>query len=224
MGLGFAGLKYLPLPEVTAIRFVTPVLLVLFAAVLLGERIRLIRISAVLVGLVGVVIITTPRFSEGLGTWAEFGALLTLTSAGLAALAQVFVKMMASTERTAAIVFWFSVTSATLSLVTVPFGWVWPDLQEAALLTGAGLIGGTGQMLLTSSYRFADAGVLAPFTYISMLWSIAIGYIWFAEVPTAPMLTGAGLIILAGVVIVLRERQLGQGQTARRKVASKALQ
>ena len=79
-------------------------------------------------------------------------------------------------------------------------------------------------MLLTSSYRFADAGVLAPFTYISMLWSIAIGYIWFAEVPTAPMLTGAGLIILAGVVIVLRERQLGQGQTARRKVASKALQ
>lgn len=224
MGLGFAGLKYLPLPEVTAIRFVTPVLLVLFAAVLLGERIRLIRISAVLVGLVGVVIITTPRFSEGLGTWAAFGALLTLTSAGLAALAQVFVKMMASTERTAAIVFWFSVTSATLSLVTVPFGWVWPDLREAALLTGAGLIGGTGQMLLTSSYRFADAGVLAPFTYISMLWSIAIGYIWFAEVPTAPMLTGAGLIILAGVVIVLRERQLGQGQTARRKVASKALQ
>lgn len=224
MGLGFAGLKYLPLPEVTAIRFLTPVLIVLLAALFLGERIRLVRISAVLVGLVGVVVISAPRFSGGFGTAAALGVFLTLASAGLAALAQIFVKAMAGKEKTAAIVFWFSVTSATLSLTTFPFGWVWPTAPEYALLIGAGLVGGCGQLLLTSSYRFADAGVLAPFTYVSMLWSIVIGYFWFREVPTAPMLLGAGLIILAGVVIVTRERQLGGGGTAQRKVDAKGLQ
>lgn len=224
MGMGFAGLRYLPLPEVTAIRFLTPVILVILAAVILGERVRLVRISAVLVGLLGVVIITAPRFSGGLATTAAWGVLLTLGSAGVAALAQVFVKAMSGTEKTTAIVFWFSVTSATLSLVTLPFGWVMPGPGETAMLVGAGVIGGLGQIFLTSSYRFADAGVLAPFTYVSMLWSIAIGYLWFAEVPTGPMLAGAGLIILAGVVIVLREQQLGRGETARRKVAAKGLQ
>lgn len=224
MGLGFAGLKYLPLPEVTAIRFLTPVLLVLLAALLLGERIRLVRISAVLLGLVGVIIITAPRFSGGLGTAAGFGAALTLASAGLAALAQVFVKLMAGSEKTAAIVFWFSVTSGTLSLLTLPFGWVWPTPAETALLIGAGLIGGTGQLLLTASYRFADAGVLAPFTYVSMLWSIVIGYVWFSEAPTVTMIAGASLIILAGIIIVYRERQIGQGKTAERKVEAKGLQ
>ncbi|EAR52860.1 Putative transporter, RarD family, DMT superfamily protein [Oceanicola granulosus HTCC2516] len=223
MGLGFAGLKYLPLPEVTAIRFVTPVFLVVLAALMLGERLRLVRISAVLVGLVGVVIITAPRFSAGLGSNAALGALLTLGSASLAALAQVFVKSMSGRETTAAIVFYFSLTAATLSLLTIPFGWVMPFGIEWVWLAGAGLVGGIGQILLTASYRHADAGVLAPFTYISMLWSIVIGYFWFGEVPTLPMLGGAGLIILAGVAIVLRERQLGLRTTAERQVAAKTM-
>ena len=90
MGLGFAGLKLLPLPEVTAIRFVTPVVLVILAALILGERLRLIRISAVVVGLIGVVVITAPRFSAGIGTAEAFGAILTLGSACMAALAQIF--------------------------------------------------------------------------------------------------------------------------------------
>ncbi len=224
MGMGFAGLRYLPLPEVTAIRFLTPVILLILAAVILGERIRMVRISAVLVGLVGVVVITAPRFSEGLASTAALGAILTLASACAAALAQVFVKAMSGTESTAAIVFWFSCTSAVLSLLTAPFGWVMPGPEEAALLVGAGLIGGVGQILLTSSYRFADAGVVAPFTYVSMLWSVVIGYFWFREIPTLPMLAGSALIILAGIVIVLRERQIGRGETARRKVAAKGLQ
>ena len=154
--------------------------------------------------------------------WVTAGAMM--GPAVMAALAQVFIKSMSSTESTTAIVFWFSVTSATLSLITLPFGWVWPTATEAAYLIGAGLIGGCGQLLLTSSYRFADAGVVAPFTYVSMLWAIVIGYLWFDEVPTVPMLLGSGLIILAGVIIVLRERRLGGGNTARRKVEAKGLQ
>ena len=223
MGLGFAGLAYLPLPEVTAIRFTTPILLVVLAAIILGERIRLVRISAVMVGLIGVVVILWPRLGGGLDAGA-FGALLTLGSALMAAFAQVFVKSMAGTEKTAAIVFYFSMTAALLSLLTLPFGWVIPTPRELALLVTAGLIGGVGQILLTSSYRFADAGVLAPFTYVSMLWALVIGYVFFAEVPTVPMLSGAALIIGAGALIVWRERQLGQEKTAQRKVDAKGLQ
>ncbi|WP_377509785.1 DMT family transporter [Octadecabacter sp. R77987] len=224
MGLGFAGLKYLPLPEVTAIRFVTPVVMLILAALLLGERLRLVRISAVTVGLIGVVIIVWPRLSAGAGTTEAFGAMIVLGSACLAALAQVFVKSMAGRESTAAIVFYFALTASVLSLFTLPFGWVWPTWQEAVLLVGAGIVGGIGQILLTSSYRFAEAGVLAPFTYVSMLWSIIIGYVWFLEIPTPQMLFGAGLIILAGVIIVYRERQLGTQKTARRKVEAKGIQ
>lgn len=224
MGLGFAGLKFLPLPEVTAIRFVTPIVMVVLAALILGEKFRAVRIAAVLLGFVGVVIIVAPRLSVGLGSVEALGVGLTLGSACLAALAQVFVKGMAGQESTTAIVFWFSMTSAVLSLVTLPFGWVWPNGAEWALLVGAGVVGGLGQILLTSSYRFAEAGVLAPFTYVSMLWSVLIGWIWFSEVPTASMTIGAGFVIGAGVIIVLRERALGRDETARRKVRAKGLQ
>lgn len=223
MGLGFAGLKYLPLPEVTALRFVTPVLIVLFAALMLGERIRLIRISAVVAGLAGVVVILAPRLDVAGDATELFGAGLVLASAALAALAQIFVKSMAGREHTAAIVFYFSLTATVMSLTTVPFGWIWLTGREYALLIGAGLIGGAGQILLTTSYRFADAGALAPFTYVAMLWSLGIGWFVFAEAPTLPMLAGASLIIAAGVAIWLRERQLGKRLATEGKVGAKEL-
>jgi drug/metabolite transporter (DMT)-like permease len=132
--------------------------------------------------------------------------------------AQVFIKLMSSTERTAAIVFYFSLTATCLSLLTIPFGWVMPAGREWVWLIGAGVLGGIGQILLTASYRFTEAGVLAPFTYVSMIWALILGYFVFNEVPTLPMLGGAGLVIAAGVAIVLRERHLGLEQTALGKV------
>ena len=213
MGLTFASLKYLPLPEVTALRFVTPILIVLLAALLLGEQIRLMRITAVAVGLLGVLVILWPRLGAslaGAGQREMIGAMMVLASAGFAAFAQISLKRMAGVEKTAAIVFFFSMTSMLISLFSLPFGWVWPQRYEWLFLIGAGVIGGAGQILLTSSYRFADAGVLAPFTYVSMIWSLLIGYFIFGEAPTWAMLAGALLIILSGVAIVLRERQLGK--------------
>ncbi|ROU03016.1 DMT family transporter [Histidinibacterium lentulum] len=224
MGLGFAGLKFLPLPEVTALRFITPVIIVVLAALMLGERFRLVRLGAVVMGLVGVTIITLPRFTAGFGTAEALGAVLTLGSAAMAALAQIFVKSMSGRESTAAIVFYFSMTAAVLSLLTLPFGWVWPRGLDWIWLIGCGLLGGVGQILLTASYRHADAGVLAPFTYVTMLWAVVIGYVWFGEVPTWTMLGGAALIISAGIVIVWRERQLGRETTAERKVVAKGYQ
>lgn len=225
MGLGFAGLKFLPLPEVTALRFITPILIVVFAALILREQVRLLRVSAVLMGLVGVMIILWPRLAAGLagaGHREIVGAAMVLGSAAFAAFAQIFIKRMASVERTAAIVFYFSLTSMILSLFSVPFGWVWPTGQELALLVGAGLVGGVGQIFLTSSYRFADASVLAPFTYVSMIWALLIGYFIFAEVPTLMMLAGAALVILSGVVILLREQQLARRHNAVQKETRQA--
>jgi drug/metabolite transporter (DMT)-like permease len=224
MGLGFTGLRYLPLPEVTALQFVTPILIVLFAALMLGERIRLIRISAVVAGLLGVAVILWPRMTVT-GNGAElFGASLVLCSAGLAALAQIFVKSMAGREGTVAIVFYFSLTATVLSLFTIPFGWVWPTPWEFGLLIGAGVLGGIGQIVLTTSYLHADAGVLAPFTYVSMLWALIFGFVFFDEAPTVPMLSGAALIIAAGVAIWLRERQLGKRMATEGKVGAKGMQ
>ncbi len=224
MGLGFLGLKYLPLPEVTALRFATPIMIVVLAALMLGERVRLIRLSAVAVGLLGVLVILWPRLTVD-GSAAElFGAAIVLASALCAAFAQIFVKRMTGTEHTAAIVFYFSLTATTLSLLTLPFGWVWPEGWEWAFLIGAGLFGVAGQLLLTSSYRYAEAGTLAPFTYVSMIWAILIGWFVFGEMPTVAMLLGSVLIIGAGFAIFLRERQLGLKRVAEGKVRAKGWQ
>lgn len=211
MAFGFAGLGLLPLPEVTALRFASPIFVVVLAALMLGERIRLFRTAAVLLGLVGVVVVLWPRLGgmSDLGAdTAALGALFCLLSAALAALAHVFIRKMVATESTSAIVFWFTITSTTLSLLTLPFGWVVPSPEVAGLLVAAGLVGGAGQILLTSAYRFAPASVVAPFDYASMLLALIVGYFVFSEVPTAPMLAGAALVMVSGGLIIWRERQL----------------
>jgi drug/metabolite transporter (DMT)-like permease len=221
MGLGFAGLGLLPLPEVTAIGYAAPILTVIFAAMFLGEQVRAFRLGAVALGLLGVVVVLSPRLSvftdPAADSRAALGAMVVLMGAVCAALAQVFVRKLVQTERTSAIVFWFSVTASALSLLTLPFGWVVPSPAEAALLVGAGFLGGAGQILLTSAYRHADASVVAPFEYASMLLAIVIGYVVFGEVPTLVMLGGVTLIILAGILIIWRERQLGLARARQRK-------
>lgn len=220
MGLGFAGLAYLPLPEVTAIGYAAPLLTVVFAAMFLGEEVRAFRISAVALGMTGVLIVLAPRLSispDKAGTTEAFGAMLVLGGAVFAALAQVFVRKLVNTEKTAAIVFYFSLTATALSLITLPFGWVWPTATETTLLVTAGLLGGLGQILLTSSYREADASLVAPFDYASMIFALLIGYFAFAEIPSWTMLGGAALIVSAGVLIIWRERHLGLERARQRK-------
>ncbi|MEP2954596.1 MAG: DMT family transporter [Sulfitobacter sp.] len=220
MGLTFTGLGLLPLPEVTAIGFATPIFTVILAAVLLGEQIRLIRVTAVAVGLVGVMIILWPRFSN-IGTMeqtATIGALLILMATMVRSLVQIHIRQLVQNEDTAAIVFYFSVTASVLALFTLPFGWVMPDLQTFGLLVLAGLIGGVAQILITSAYRFGSASMLAPYDYTSMLFAILLGYVFFAELPTMMMLAGAALVISAGALVIWRERQLGMERGKARSV------
>jgi drug/metabolite transporter (DMT)-like permease len=220
MGLGFSGLAYLPLPEVTAIGYAAPLLTVIFAAMFLGEEVRLFRIGTVALGMIGVLIVLSPRLTVlrgGAGYEQAFGAVVVLGGALFAALAQVTVRKLVATERTAVIVFWFSLTATVLSLITIPFGWVRPTPGEAALLVGAGLLGGMGQILLTSAYREADASLVAPFDYASMIFALLIGWFVFAEAPSLTVLGGAALVVLAGLLIIWRERRLGLERARQRK-------
>ncbi len=218
MGLGFAGLGLLPLPEVTALGYAAPILVVVFGAMFLGERVRAVRLVAVAMGLAGVLVVLSPRLTVTgeIGAREALGAVVTLGGAVFAALAQVFVRRLTMTEGTASIVFWFSLTATVLSLVTLPFGWVVPAPREALLLVLAGLLGGVGQILLTSAYRNAEAGLVAPFDYASMLLAVGIGYAVFDEVPARTTLIGAAVIIAAGILIIWRERRLGLERAAER--------
>ena len=180
MGLGFTALGLLPLPEATALGYAAPLLTVIFAAMFLGEQVRAFRLSAVFFGLFGVVIVLLPRLTlTSLGDASKLqtiGAMAALLGAVFAALAQVFVRKLMHTEATPP----SSSTSRSpppcCRSLTLPFGWVVPTAREAALLVGAGLLGGIGQILLTESYRHAETGVIAPFEYVSMLLALVLGY------------------------------------------------
>ncbi len=211
MALTFIGLSLLPLPEVTAIGFATPIFTLIFAALLLGETIRRVRISAVAIGLVGVTTMLSPRLGGGdnLSTLAAVGALCVLVATILRGLVQIHIRRLVQTEHTAAIVFYFSLTASALGLLTLPFGWVFPTTTTLTMLVASGLIGGVAQILITSSYRFAPASLLAPYDYVSMLFAVILGYVWFAELPTLVMLAGATLVIFGNGIVIWRESRLG---------------
>ena len=105
-----------------------------------------------------------------------------------------------------------------LGLLTLPFGWVMPDARTFALLVTTGFLGGIGQIFLTSAYRYGEASLVAPFEYVSMILSVAIGWFLFSEAATPVMLAGASLVILAGILIIWRERKLGLERNRQRKV------
>ena len=213
MGLGFFALTRLPLPEATAIGYAAPLLIVMFSALLLKEKVHAFRWTAVVVGLVGVVIILWPRltvFSSGtMDDAATTGAIASFAAAIMAAFAMMQVRKLVQTERTEAIVVYFFICATILSLLTIPFGWVMPTPHQAVLLICAGFVGGIGQLLLTSCYRYADMSVIAPFEYVSLILTIIIGFVVFADVPTVTMLIGAVIIVCSGIAVILREHYLG---------------
>lgn len=222
MGLNFTAAGFLPLPEITAIGFTTPLLIVVFASIMLGERVGVYRISAVLVGLIGVLIIVEPRLTLGeMGVAQDammLGVILAITAAACAALAQIQIRKMVQVERTSAIIFYFCITASVFSLSTVGT-WVWPSPPQFFILILIGILGGVGQIMLTKAYRYAPASVIAPFDYTAMIFALGIGYFAFTELPSAQMILGAGIVIAAGVFVILREARLGlrRGQARRAK-------
>jgi drug/metabolite transporter (DMT)-like permease len=223
MALGFFALTRLPLPEAITLNYAQPLLVVVFSAIFLHETIRVFRWSAVVVGLVGVLIISWPTltlFTGGgaMGNEEALGVIAALAAAAVSAVALILVRSLVHTERTGTIVLWFSLTATVISLVTYPFGWASLTGMQAALLIGSGLCGGLAQLLMTEGYRHAEVSTVAPFEYTSMILGIAVGYFAFGDVPTIHMLVGGLIVVGAGIFIIWREQRLG----LERRAASKA--
>ena len=169
----------------------------------------------------GIVIILWPRFTllggGEVDDTAFLGAMLALLSAIFSAFAAIFIRSMTRTESTGAIVIYFALIASVLSLASLPFGWVVPDPTTAVLLVLTGLLGGVGQIVMTTAYRHADAATIASFEYASMLWGIAFGYLFFREAPTTSVIVGGAIVMGAGIFIIFRERQLGLQRKRQRK-------
>ncbi|WP_245413369.1 DMT family transporter [Mangrovicella endophytica] len=221
MSLGFFALSRLPYPEWISISYAAPLLTVVFAAVFLRETVRAYRWSAVVIGLLGVLVVTTPNMGI-MGSVPDarttIGITASLVSAAFSAVAMIQIRRLVRHEKTATIVVYFSLTSTGLSLLTIVFGWVWPTPEQAALLVAAGLCGGVGQLLLTACYRYADASTIAPFEYTSLILAIGIGYALFGEAIGASTLIGSTIVVAAGIFIIWRESRLGLPRRESRRV------
>ena len=168
-------------------------------------------------------IVMAPRLSldpQTMTTGASLGALFTLAAAALRGLVQIHIRKMVATEHTGAIVFYFSITTTCLSLLSIPFGWIWATPYSLTLMIGAGLFGSVAQIMVTSSYRFGAASMLAPFDYVSLIFASIVGYFLFAETPTFSMIIGALLVAIGGIVIIWRERTLGMERNKDRAITA----
>jgi len=214
MFCNFGALARLPLIEANAISFTSPLFSVALAALVLKERVRIYRWSAVTNGFLGVLVVLSPHFSGEeltlvLASAASIvGVVYALAGSACNAATMIQTRRLTQSETTSSIVFYFSLICAIAGLVTWPFGWVKPTGTEFAALVGIGLLGGVGHILLTESYRHASASVVAPFDYTAMIWALVLGYAMFGEMPTAIILLGSAIIAAAGLFVIWREHQL----------------
>jgi drug/metabolite transporter (DMT)-like permease len=220
----FLALAAMPLAEAVAVFFVAPLLITAFSVVFLGERVGPRRWTAVAVGLVGVVVMLRP------GTAAfQPAALLCLASAALYAGMHMFTRRMGATE--AAVTFalyvqvMFAVTSAAVGLAVgdgrfagggdpswefLLRAWVWPRPADWWLIAAIGAASGLGGFFLAQAYRLVDAGLAAPFEYVSLPMAVLWGIVVFGEFPDAWAWTGIALIAGAGLYMMARETQLAR--------------
>ncbi len=195
------------LADTYAIYMCAPLLVVLAASLILGERIGRHVWIAVAVGLAGVIVMLRPSV-DGIASLAGLAA---LGSALAYAVVVVMVRVLSRTETTASMVFWFLVMMAAgAGAIALP-DWV-PILDSDWLWIAAiGLAGWAGQHLITEAFRLAPASVVAPFEYTALVWAVAIDWVVWQSLPGARMLAGSAIVIGAGLYLVYRERTLASG-------------
>lgn len=209
----FASLTRLPLADATAITFASPLITVALAAVILKEKVRVFRWTAVAIGFVGVIVMLIPHLDVGhyaaIGTaTATAGAAFALFSAFCNAGTVIQTRRLTQSETTSSIVFYFSLVTALAGALTLPFAWYTPTTSELIKLMSLGLLGGIAHIFLTESYRHAPASVIAPFDYSALLWALVLGYWFFGELPSALVYLGAAIVAGAGLFVIFRERSL----------------
>ncbi|CAA7613166.1 DMT family permease [Candidatus Terasakiella magnetica] len=205
VGCFFLSFRTLPLANVTAIGFAAPLLVALFSVVILKEKVEPLGWLILVVGFVTIVGMVGPGGWED-GDWAE-GSAAALTGTVLYAGVIVLMRGMGQNESPIATVFWFSMTTTVVMGSTLPWVWHSPGWGDLALFAAAGLLGGTGQLLMAQALRLAPASVVVPFDYFHIVVSASLGWAIFSDIPTLRTAVGAGVLIVCGLALLHRQRR-----------------
>ena len=196
----FIALRKLPLATVVSISFAAPIFTTIFSIFLLSEKVGIYRWLAVLVGFIGILIITEPGISE-LNIYYIFPIIFCL---GLSYVA-ITLRQLSSTEPVWLISLNFSIAITIAGLCTLPYGWKIPSLFDFFVLSLVGLFGGVANLWLSQSYKFSEVSLVTPLKYLGLVFAIFFGYLIWGEVPSLKSLFGGLLVILSSVIIFRRE-------------------
>jgi drug/metabolite transporter (DMT)-like permease len=199
--LFITALRYLPIAEASATSFVAPLFVTALSIIFLSEKVGIRRWIATAVGLTGVIVIVRP----GTGAF-QVAALLPIASAFAWACTLVMTRVMSGREHAVTTMTYSAIVGVCVMSVMVPFAWVTPSWNEVLIALLVGVASTTGQWIVVLAFRYADASVLAPFSYIQLLWASTFGFLVFGEVPDAWTVAGASFIVASGLYTAHRER------------------
>ncbi len=195
-----AAYRYLPLADVTAYNFTSPLFLTALSVPLLHEKVGRHRWAAVLIGFVGVLIMMRP------GSELNVGAGFAVAAALLAAFAMITIRHLSRSEHPLAIVFYFTLFGTLFAgLAAVPHFVAPADLAAWGLVILIGCLGGTAQYCTTMCYRYASPPVVAPYNYVTLVWTVGLQFTIWGTLPDMAMIAGALLIVASGLYIIYRE-------------------
>lgn len=210
----FTALSLTPLAEVSALSFSAPLFASLGAVLFLGERIRLRRWTALIVGFAGTLVIIRPGFEV-----INLGLLLVIFSSGFWASAMLVIKLLARTESSVTITAYMGLFLIPLSLIPALFVWQWPSGEELAWLVVIGTLGSLGHLAMAQAFKEADATAVLPFDFARLIWATIIGYLAFAELPDLWTWLGGIIIFASTTYIAFREAKL-KGAAAQETAAA----
>ena len=199
----FIALRNLPLATVVSITFAAPIFTTIFSIFLLNEKVGFYRWLAVLVGFVGIIIISEPGFSS-LNLYYIYPIIFCL---GLSYVA-IAIKKLSSTEPVWLISFFFSFSIMLLSFLSFYQNWILPSLIDLFLLSLIGILGGLANLWLSQSYKLSEVSLVTPLKYLALVFAIIFGYFIWDEIPTNKTLFGSTLVILSSFIIFRREMVL----------------
>jgi drug/metabolite transporter (DMT)-like permease len=203
----FFAFSLLSLGSAVAISFAAPLFTTLLSIVVLKERVGIHRWSALVVGFVGVVIVTEP----GRGTF-QAGALFALANAVLISSVAVAIRRMSATESTETLTIYQMIVITICTLFLLPFGFKSPTWLDAGALALAGIGNGVAQYWWTRALTLAPPSAVVPFNYLSLVWATILGFAVWGDLPTTHLLVGAAVVVGSGLYLLWRET-LRRGRT-----------
>ena len=200
----FIGLRELPLADVVSLTFGGPIFVTVASIFFLSEKVGIKRWSAVFLGFIGMLLIVQPAFID-----LNFYYITPIIFCIFFACVAISVRSLSKTEPNYRIAFYFTLLCSILGIVTIFKGdWVLPTKIDLAIFIIMGLCGSVANLLLTQSYRLAEASLVTPIKYLSLVFAIIFGYFIWSEVPKILTLLGASLVIASSLIIFMRENKL----------------